>query len=730
MIGSRWFGWALAVLLGVTLLGCIGARTAEPPWISRYDNLHWTAAYAAGALLAGRGIALAAPGAARSAARWFFAALLLLTAGQLVWDLQDFADWLRFPGPSDLLFISVGPVLAGGLWTLGRAQLDAATWRLARLDAVTLLVAVLAATLALYLPRRGDTGMLQTAVMSGYAVGLMAVVCLAAILLLALRAALTWRALLLPAATLAFTWCWLEWNLRFLSGTLVDGAWLNLRFSVVALLLGLGALVFRIESVVDERRDRRCEAVLRLLPLAMVVLASAGILIATLLPGVHPAVLLSTELGGGAVVVMAVLRQTLMLRERDLLREAQAALRQREADFEAKVEERTRELAAARDAADAANQAKTRFLTNMSHEIRTPLNSVLGMAFLARRLASDAQQIDYLDKVQSSGQHLLALINDVLDMSKIESGQLELETVDFDLEALIRRVGDQMAPRAAGKGLDFVVDFDPALAAPLRGDPTRLQQVLLNLVGNALKFTEAGAVTLRARRLADAAATSVHFEVEDSGVGVSEATLATLFSAFRQADSSITRRYGGTGLGLAISRQLVELMGGEIGATSELGRGSRFWFTVRLGAAEGPVAASAPTAAARPAQLDGARLLLVEDNALNQIVATAMLEMFGAQLTIANNGREALERLAHQPFDAVLMDLQMPELDGVETTRRLRADPRFASLPVIAMTGNAWSEDRALCASVGMNDYVTKPVDPALLYAALSRWLPERAAAG
>ena len=382
--------------------------------------------------------------------------------------------------------------------------------------------------------------------------------------------------------------------------------------------------------------------------------------------------------------------------------------------------------------ADAASKAKSDFLSNMSHEIRTPMNSIIGMTHLALQAAPDARQRDYLEKIYHSGQHLLGIINDILDFSKIEAGMLELSRVCFMLDALMRNVEAQLGTAAVAKGLGFDIEIDPVLMRPLCGDSLRLEQVLLNFAGNAVKFSERGRITLRAR-LARAFGPEVlvRFEVEDRGIGIDAAALPHLFTPFQQADQSATRRHGGTGLGLAISRQLAELMGGEVGVASTLGEGSTFWFTARLalddaaggrsGAALGAGLGAAP--AAVQARLDDCAVLLVEDNPFNQQVARELLEQSGAAVEVANNGQEALAAMANKRFDCVLMDVQMPVMDGLEATRRIRSDPALRDTLVLAMTANAGVDDRARCLAAGMNEFLAKPVVPELLAATIGRCL-------
>jgi len=404
-------------------------------------------------------------------------------------------------------------------------------------------------------------------------------------------------------------------------------------------------------------------------------------------------------------------------------------LRAHREHLEAMVAQRTAELVEARARAEEGSWAKSRFVANMSHEIRTPMNSILGLAGLLRQQGATPAQALQLDKIVTAGRHLLDILNDILDLSKIEANKLALEVVDFSLPTIMDQVRSITLLPAEVKGLALTFDDGaPAVPAWLRGDPTRLRQAMLNYVGNALKFTERGSVAVRVQLVrAQGETLLLRFEVEDTGPGLEPRQLERLFDSFEQGDASTTRRHGGTGLGLAIVRRLAVLMGGEAGVDSALGRGSRFWFTAQLQRGTAQEAAPQPEAANAAAALRehhaGARVLLAEDNEVNRMLGVGMLEAVGLQADTAVDGEQAVRKVLAAPPALVLMDIQMPGMDGLAATREIRSHKALRALPIVAMTASAFSEDRTNCLAAGMNDFVTKPVDPPVLYAKLLHWL-------
>ncbi|MBS1198182.1 MAG: sensor hybrid histidine kinase [Proteobacteria bacterium] len=417
-----------------------------------------------------------------------------------------------------------------------------------------------------------------------------------------------------------------------------------------------------------------------------------------------------------------------MVSDISLQKEARRALEMHQEQLQALVNARTVELGVARDAAEAANHSKSAFLANMSHEIRTPMNGILGMAHIVRRGNVTPLQAEQLDTIATSGKHLLGIINNILDLSKIEAGRLVLEQKDFALGEMLHSITAVIGEAARAKGVRLLIDVS-GMPGALRGDSVRLSQALVNYLGNAIKFAERGSVTLKGRIVEELDdGYLLRFEVSDTGIGMSPEQQARVFMAFEQADVTTTRKYGGTGLGLAITRHIAQMMGGDVGVESQLGSGSTFWLTARLG--KGQIVAESvehPPEEAEAVLLRehrGKRILLAEDEPINQEVAKMFLSDVGLRLDIAGDGEIAVQMAEKCPYDLILMDMQMPVMDGLVATQAIRRlSGHCSSVPILAMTANAFADDRERCMAAGMNDFVSKPVDPKVFFETLLKWL-------
>ncbi len=440
------------------------------------------------------------------------------------------------------------------------------------------------------------------------------------------------------------------------------------------------------------------------------------------------------------MLMQTLLQRTRLMREQEntlaALTETKQALQTQRDELEITVQSRTRELLdsnaalhAAMTRAEHANKAKSAFIANMSHEIRTPMNAVIGLSHLLMRDQPRPEQARRLAKVLTAAEHLSRLLNSILDFSKIEASKLKLSLSDFPHEELKRSILALFEEEAEGKGVALRCDFN-SLPEQLEGDLTRLTQILVNFVGNALKFTDAGSITVRGEIIErDGQKLNVRFSITDTGIGLSPEQMSRVFDAFEQADNSTTRLYGGTGLGLSINRQLAALMGGETGVSSQPGQGSTFWFTAWLQEAQAeampPVVRmtsdlSTPTGLLRH---QGKRLLLAEDNMINREVALDLLNELRLHIDTAEDGQQAVELAEKNHYDLILMDVQMPHLDGIEATRQIRQRLQLGQLPILAMTANVDREDRDLCLAAGMNDHIGKPVDPEQLHQTVLSWL-------